>query len=134
MSKVSDLHNQWLQTPEYQATYQELGPEFELARLLIETRTKTGLTQTQLAMRMKTTQSVVARLESGRVHPSYKTLKKIARATGTRLSIRFETTGTQRKSSTISLDHFLGYLDKRLNSTSVYRGAGEIKVVHALKV
>ena len=92
MSKVSDLHKQWLQTPEYQKAYQELGPEFELARLLIETRTKAGLTQAQLAMRMKTTQSVVARLESGRVHPSYKTLEKIAQATGTRLSIRFETT------------------------------------------
>jgi ribosome-binding protein aMBF1 (putative translation factor) len=45
---------------------------FELARLLIETR----ITQAQLAMRMKTTQSVVARLESGRVHPSYKTLRE----------------------------------------------------------
>ena len=90
---INGLHKQWLQTPEYQAAYQELGPEFELARLLIETRTKAGLTQAQLAMRMKTTQSVVARLESGRVHPSYKTLEKIAHATGTRLSIRFETTG-----------------------------------------
>ena len=92
MSNVSDLHKQWLRTPEYQAAYQGLEPELELARLLIETRTKAGLTQAQLAMRMKTTQSVVARLESGRVHPSYKTLEKIAQATGTRLSIRFETT------------------------------------------
>ena len=90
---ISNLHEQWLQTPEYQAAYQELEREFALARLLIETRAKAGLTQTQLAMRMKTTQSVVARLESGRVHPSYKTLEKIAQATGTRLSIRFEATG-----------------------------------------
>ena len=45
MSKVSNLHKQWLQTPEYQAAYQELEPEFELARLLIETRTKAGLMQ-----------------------------------------------------------------------------------------
>lgn len=90
---INELHKQWLQTPEYLAAYQELGPEFELAHLLIETRTKAGLTQAQLAMRMKTTQSVVARLASGRVHPSYKTLEKIAQATGTRLSICFETTG-----------------------------------------
>ena len=47
MSKVSDLHEQWLQTPEYQAAYQELEPEFELARLLIETRIKADLTQAQ---------------------------------------------------------------------------------------
>ena len=55
-------------------------------------RLKAGLMQTQLAARMKITQSVGARLESGRVHPSYKILEKIARVTGTRLSIRFETT------------------------------------------
>ncbi len=49
-----------------------------------------GLTQAQLAERMNTTQSVVARLESGHAHPSTKTLERIARSTGTRLRIRFE--------------------------------------------
>jgi transcriptional regulator with XRE-family HTH domain len=39
---------------------------------------------------MKTTQSAVARLESGRVPPSTRTLEKVGRATGTRLRIRFE--------------------------------------------
>ena len=39
---------------------------------------------------MKTTQSVVARLESGRAHPSARTLEKVARATGTRLRIAFD--------------------------------------------
>ena len=49
-----------------------------------------GLTQAQLAERMNTTQSVVARLESGHAHPSTKTLERIARSTGTRLRIHFE--------------------------------------------
>ncbi len=91
MSKVSDLHEKWSQAADYRAAYNELGPEFELARSLIEARIGAGLTQAQLATRMKTTPSVVARLESGRVHPSIKTLEKIARATGTRLRISFET-------------------------------------------
>ena len=90
MTSVRDLHKKWSRDPAYRAAYDELGPEFELARSLIEARTRAGLTQAQLARRMKTTQSVVARLESGRVRPSTKTLEKVARATGTRLKITFE--------------------------------------------
>ena len=90
MSKVSDLHEKWSRDPGYRTTYDELGPEFELARSMIEARIGAGLTQAQLAARMETTQSVVARLESGRVHPSTRTLEKIARSTGTKLRISFE--------------------------------------------
>ena len=65
MSKVSDLHKEWIRDPEYREAYDRLGTEFALTRSLIEART-----QAELAERMETTQSVVARLESGRVHPS----------------------------------------------------------------
>ncbi len=93
MSKVRDLHKAWSRDRGYREAYEELGPEFELARSLIEARTRAGLTQAQLARRMQTTQSVIARMESGRVRPSTKTLEKVARATGTRLRISFEGTG-----------------------------------------
>ena len=93
MSEVRDLHEKWRRDPEYRAAYEELGPEFELARVLIEARTSAGLTQAQLAERMQTTQSVVARLESGRARPSTRTLEKIAQCTGTRLRISFEPSG-----------------------------------------
>jgi len=53
-------------------------------------RAKARLTQAQLARRMATTQSVIARLESGRARPSTKTLERLATATGTRLRITFE--------------------------------------------
>ena len=92
MSKVSELHERWSRDPDYRKAYEELGPEFELARSLIEARVGAGLTQAQLAERMKTTQSVVARLESGRAHPSTRTLEKVAQSTGTRLRISFEPT------------------------------------------
>ena len=93
MTKIKDLHKKWSRDRDYRAAYEELGPEFELSRALIEARTLAGLTQAQLANRMKTTQSAVARLEGGRVRPSTRTLEKIAKATGTRLKITFETTG-----------------------------------------
>ena len=69
MSKVSDLHKKWGRDPDYQADYDALQPEFELARSLIEARMGAGLTQAQLAERMETTQSVVARFESGLSSP-----------------------------------------------------------------
>jgi len=90
MTRIRDLHEQWMQEPDYQAAYAALEDEFALASALIEARTKAGLTQEELAQRMKTTQSVVARLEGGRTQPSTRTLEKIARATGTRLKISFE--------------------------------------------
>lgn len=90
MGKVSELHKKWSKDPDYRFTYEELKPEFEVARLLIEARAQAGLTQAQLAKRIQTTQSAVARFESGRIHPSTNTLRKIAQATGTRLKISFE--------------------------------------------
>lgn len=90
MGKINKLHKKWSKDPEYKAEYDKLRPEFEIARLLIKTRTQAGMTQAQLAERLQTTQSAVARFESGRIHPSTNTLKKIAQATGTRLKISFE--------------------------------------------
>lgn len=39
MTKVADLHEAWSKDPEYRAEYDRLGPEFALARALIEART-----------------------------------------------------------------------------------------------
>ncbi|MCY3822005.1 MAG: helix-turn-helix transcriptional regulator [Gammaproteobacteria bacterium] len=90
MTKVNDLHEKWSADADYREAFDRLGPEFELSRCLIEARTRARLTQAELAARMKTTQSVVARLESGRSYPSTKTLEKVAKATGNRLRISFE--------------------------------------------
>ena len=67
-----------------------LEDEFSLAKVMIEARAHAGLTQEQLAQRMETTQAVIARLESGRVKPSTRTLERLAAATGMRLRISFE--------------------------------------------
>jgi transcriptional regulator with XRE-family HTH domain len=95
MTKVSDLHRKWMKTKEYRKAYQGLAPEFELARAVIQARTRAGLSQEQLARRMDTTQSVIARLESGRTKPSTQTLQRLAAATGTRLRISFEPEGAR---------------------------------------
>ncbi len=96
MTKVSELHRRWSKDPKYRKAHAELAPEFELARAVMRARTHAGLTQEQLARRMETTQSVIARLESGRVRPSTQTLSRLAAATGTRLRISFESVGADR--------------------------------------
>lgn len=90
MRTANELHERWSRDADYREAYERLGPEFELVRTLIEARTGAGITQAELAKRMETTQSAVARMESGRVPPSLRTLRKVARATGTRLRISFE--------------------------------------------
>ena len=90
MTKIAELHKEWSREPEYRVAYDRLGTEFDLARSLVEARTRAGFTQAELVKRMKTTQSVVARLESGRMYPSTRTLERVALATGTRLRISFD--------------------------------------------
>ena len=90
MTKISELHEAWLEKPDYRDAYNALEDEFSLIRAVVEARLQAGLTQAELAERMQTSQSAVARLESGRVKPSASTLEKLARATGTRLKISFE--------------------------------------------
>ena len=57
----------------------------DASELLVVTRKKAGLTQSQLASRAGTSQAAVARYESGRVSPSLLTLKRLVRAMGANL-------------------------------------------------
>lgn len=96
MSHVSELRKKWMKDPEFRAEYEALHLEFEIMGALIRARTQSGLTQADIAKRMGTAQSAVARLEGGRSNPSMKTLDRFAKATGTRVRIWFEPLGTDR--------------------------------------
>jgi ribosome-binding protein aMBF1 (putative translation factor) len=87
---LSKLSDEWFKNPEFVREYDALEEEFALAAALIKARADADLTQEQLATRMGTTQSAIARLESGRSWPSTATLEKFAKATGTRLRVIFE--------------------------------------------
>ena len=87
---LSKLSDEWFKDPEFVREYEALEEEFALARALIQARANAGLTQEEVAQRMGTTQSVVARLEGGRSKPSTTTLTKFAKATGTKLRFSFE--------------------------------------------
>jgi len=90
MTDLAKLKARILENPEAQAEYEAQAPEFELASELISARARAGLTQAELAQRMNTTQSTIARLESGRTLPSMRTLARFAEATGSRAVVRLE--------------------------------------------
>ena len=93
MSKTTtmdELFAEWRKDPAYIRQYDALEEEFALAAALIKARADAGLTQEELAQRMGTTQSAIARLEGGKSRPSTTTLAKLAKATGTKLRVSFE--------------------------------------------
>ncbi|BAN21916.1 helix-turn-helix domain protein [Caballeronia insecticola] len=77
--------------PELKAAYDALAPEYEALDALLHARKEAGLTQAQIAERMGTTASAVARLEGSLISekhsPSISTLRKYAKACGKTLRI-----------------------------------------------
>lgn len=90
MTDVRQLHRKWSKRAAYRKAHAALQDEFDLASQLIAARARAGMSQADVARKMKTTQSAVARLESGKLGPSPRTLERFARATGSRLVIRLE--------------------------------------------
>ena len=85
---VEESFARWHKDPEFMKEYDALEEEFALASALIQARA--DLSQAELARRMGTSQSAIARLESGRSRPSTRTLRKFAEATGMKLRFVFE--------------------------------------------
>jgi predicted transcriptional regulator len=77
-----------LADPKVRREYEALAPEFEISAELLRARLRAGLSQAELAERMGTSQSAIARLESGQTLPSTKTLLRFAQATRSRIQVR----------------------------------------------
>jgi|YNPNPStandDraft_1061719.scaffolds.fasta_scaffold211080_2 predicted transcriptional regulator len=84
------LIEQWKRDPQVLAEYEAQEAEFAIARELIAARIRAGLSQSEVAERMGTTQSVIARLESGKRLPSMRTVERFAKAVGGHAVLRIE--------------------------------------------
>jgi ribosome-binding protein aMBF1 (putative translation factor) len=82
------LRDEWMKDAAFRAEYERLKPEYELALALIRAREKAGITQAEVARRMGTTQSVVARIESAQNPPNLRTLERYAEAVGRRIEVK----------------------------------------------
>ncbi|MEX2163030.1 MAG: helix-turn-helix transcriptional regulator [Sulfuricaulis sp.] len=106
---LKDFKRRALARPEVRREYEKLKEEFELLDEILKARAEAGLTQAELAERIGTTQSAVARMETaiGKHSPSIATLKRYASALGYRLQLRLvkeqglttRSTRTREKSS-----------------------------------
>jgi DNA-binding XRE family transcriptional regulator len=87
---LNDVLKDELKDKEFRKYYEAEGKELAIGYKIAQLRHKRGLTQKQLARKIHTTQTVIARLENGNyLGYSLKTLEKIAMATGSMLSINF---------------------------------------------
>jgi len=90
MKTLKALKSELLTNTDVQTAYEAQGSEFAIVHELIAARMRAGLTQSDIAQRMGTTQSVIARLEGGRRTPSMNTVQRYANAAGCRAVFRLE--------------------------------------------
>jgi transcriptional regulator with XRE-family HTH domain len=85
-----ELKARALARADVKAEYDRLDEEFNFLDQFLEARAAASMTQTQIAERIGTTQSAIARLESGKGKhlPSLATLQKYAQVLGCRLELR----------------------------------------------
>ena len=87
MKGLRDLKNRLMEDAAFREEYARADQEYALVAQLIRARTEAKLTQAEVAERLGTTQSGIARSEGGRVSPTIATRRRYAEATGTRLTV-----------------------------------------------
>ena len=80
---------QKLKNPQFKRYYDEYGKQLEIAYQILQLRKKEKLSQIELAKKLKTSQSDVARMEAGQQNFTTDTLQKIASAFHRKLRIEF---------------------------------------------
>lgn len=87
MKSYAQLKQELLKKEGVKKAYDKLGPEFAVIEAIMEKRLAQGLTQAQLARRIGTRQSAIARLESGTYNPTLSFLRKVTGALDAQLDI-----------------------------------------------
>ena len=88
MTKIAQIKQRLMKNPKFRKEYAAADAEFSIIEALVRARTDANLSQSELARRLGTTQSSVARLEGGGISPSLTTLRRYAEATGKKLVVR----------------------------------------------
>lgn len=78
-----------MRDPEVRKLYDKFGKQLEIAHQILQLRKKQGISQLQLAKKLGTTQSNVARIETGQQNFTTATLQKIAKVFNRDVKIEF---------------------------------------------
>ena len=89
MSEFRELLNEQLEDPEFKKEWDDLQPEMDVIRAMIDNRIAQNLTQKELAERTGINQADISKLENGTRNPSLKMLKRLAAGMGMALKIEF---------------------------------------------
>lgn len=89
METYEHFKERMLKDKEIRDEYERLGPEYEVAEMIIRKRLESGLSQSDFAKKIGTKQSAISRLESGSYNPSIAFLGKVAKALGMKLVVSF---------------------------------------------
>ena len=81
--------SQQLKNPKFKKYYDEYGKQLEVAYQILQLRKQKKMSQAELAKRIKTTQSNIARIEAGKQNLTTQTLQEIAKAFNSDLKIQF---------------------------------------------
>lgn len=97
MSEFRELLNEQLKDPGFEKEWNEIQPEMDVIRAMVDMRIKQNLTQKELASRTGIDQADISKLENGTKNPSLKLLKKLAAGMGMQLKIEFVPMQATRK-------------------------------------
>lgn len=87
MKNWRETRKELLSDPVTKREFDKLAPRYAIISELIEARLKKGMTQSDVARKIGTGQSAIARLEGGNVNPSLDFLQKVARVLGRKLTV-----------------------------------------------
>ncbi len=87
MKTWNTLKKELLQNSVVKKEYVRLAPRYEAISKLIAARIEHGITQKQLAIKMGTKQSAIARFEAGNINPTIGFLEKISSVMGYQLTV-----------------------------------------------
>lgn len=87
--RVDDYLQEQLKNPEFKKEWDDIQPEMDVIRAMIDARIEQNMTQKELANRTGINQADISKLENGTRNPSLKLLKKLAAGLGMQLKIEF---------------------------------------------
>ena len=92
MKTLNEMLENQMQDEKFRKEYEEMQPEFDVIRAIVDARTSQNLTQKELSERTGINQADISKLENGNANPSLRTLQRLAAGMGMRVKIEFQST------------------------------------------
>lgn len=89
MSSFNEFFNEQLKNPEFKKEWDDIQPEMDVIRAMVEARISQNITQKELAERTGINQADICKMENGTRNPSLKLLKRLAEGMGMELHLVF---------------------------------------------